>query len=134
MESVDDEDEGDECMNLKRAHEVAVRWRELSKQIIIDIPAQAAIILDDRVAELEADVSRLATMSIEKNTENSSLILKVAEFEAQRDELKAKVKSLTQMVRRREANIDAIERIARDSDKEKLEEKMHADLMNELEI
>ncbi len=40
---------------------------------------------EQQIEELKADASRLATMCIEKNTENSSLILKVAKFEAQRD-------------------------------------------------
>ena len=38
---------------LEAAKEIAAKWRELSKQIVIDIPAQAAIILDDRITELE---------------------------------------------------------------------------------
>ena len=38
---------------LEAAREIAAKWRELSKQIVIDIPAQAAIILDDRITELE---------------------------------------------------------------------------------
>ncbi len=40
-------------MGLKEARGIAAKWRELSKQIVIDIPAQAAIILDDRITELE---------------------------------------------------------------------------------
>ncbi|KKM19207.1 hypothetical protein LCGC14_1657900, partial [marine sediment metagenome] len=39
----------------------------------------------------------------------------ITELEAQRDELKAKIKSLPQMVRRREANIDENEWLARAS-------------------
>ena len=74
-------------MNQKRAHEVAETCRQWeNNENWHNTPEmKATIVLDDRVAELEADVSRLATMSIKKNTENSSLILKVAELEAQRD-------------------------------------------------
>ena len=91
---------------LKEVHEITEKLHKGKTVIHLNCAIDAAIVLANRVEELEA----------------------------QRDELRAKVKSLTQMVRRREANIDAIERIARVSDKEKLEEKMHADLMNELEI
>ena len=91
---------------LKEVHEIAEKLHKGKTAIHLNVAIDAAIILANRVEELEA----------------------------QRDKLKAKVKSLIRMIRRREANIDAIERIARDSDKEKLEEKMHADLMNELEI
>ncbi len=75
---------------LKEVHEIAEKLHKGKTAIHLNVAIDAAIVLANRVEELEA----------------------------QRDELKAKVKSLTQMVRRREANIDAIERIARASDKE----------------
>lgn len=77
-------------MELREAREVIAHYRKIDEKVYLGPAVEAAIVLDDQIAELEA----------------------------QSDELKAKVKSLTQMVRRREANIDAIERIARVSDKE----------------
>ncbi len=72
-------------MTLKEARQMAYENRRMP--VVPHSACNGMVILDDRVAELEADVSRLATMSIKKNTENSSLILKVTELEAQRDEL-----------------------------------------------
>ena len=46
-------------MGLTEAKTVAAKWRRLSKEIVIDIPAQAAIILDDRITELEGQRDKL---------------------------------------------------------------------------
>ena len=77
---------------LKKAQ---ARIRELEERL--QKIGKGEEMFEREIEELKADASRLATMIIQKTTENSSLILKVAELEAQRDELKAKVKSLTQM-------------------------------------
>ncbi len=77
-------------MELREAREVIAHYRKINEKVDLGPAVEAAIVLDDRITELEA----------------------------QRDELKKQVKSLAQMVRRRESNIDAIERIARASDKE----------------
>ena len=112
-------------MTQKKAHEVAEELREETTAIYLDVVREAALILDYRVVELEAETERLNDEKTERaivlhtfknRVDNAEE--RIRELEAQRDKLKKQVKSLVQMIRRREANIDAIERIARSSDKE----------------
>ncbi len=81
---------------------------------------QDAIIPNKRITELEKERLNLRTLirgeqikppfDIEDDV-TTELAVALADMEKQRDELKAKVKSLTQMVRRREAHLNVIERM-----------------------
>lgn len=65
---------GGGVMDLKEAREIAAKWRRLSKEIVIDIPAQAAIILDDRITELGAQRDELVEACKELTIESANNI------------------------------------------------------------
>ena len=113
-------------MELKRARDLAKTWRYQNDawtggtNPTLSESAIGMIILDDRIIELEKERLNLRTLirgeqikppfDIEDDV-TTELAVALADMEKQRDELKKQVKSLTQMVRRREAHLNVIERM-----------------------
>ena len=55
-------------MELKEARETITHYRKIDEKVYLGPAVEAAIVLDDRITELEAEVKRLEGQLLELNT------------------------------------------------------------------